>query len=256
MTTSSGGDHPRLQDPRPGPQSMARPMGKPRRETVSDLVARRSGGQRSGEQRSAVVPTGSLTGTAGGTPTPDTARSDAGTPDRNATWPEHDPEHTDGRSGDRAPGGPGALVPVAHADRNDDGTGTPGEDAPARERYPLVDTPRFASEAIHLQEFLDTAQDGNYAWNHILVVRAMNIAFAWLFTNTIARIAFAIVWSTAAFHRALAVYGIPFVVAQAVPVLPGLVMANWTPTTWGWIGGAVLVFGAATAVAAVKERTR
>ena len=269
MTASSRGEHTQLQDPRPGPRTVA-DLVKGNHVTGNhvkgDHAAQRPAVHRArtGTPQGAATPAATAGRNAGGP-----ERWETGTGPRNAEGAEPrgtgtlrdrnaaGPEHAEERSADPPEATYHAVVPVRAVDRNDERSdGADEDDPPARERYPLIDTPRFANEEICLQDFLETAKYGDYALQHVLIVRAMNVAFVWLFTNTIARITFAVVWSVASFHRAIWVYGILFVIAQAAPVVPALVVVNWTATTWGWIGGGVLVFGVATAIAAVTERRR
>lgn len=119
-----------------------------------------------------------------------------------------------------------------------------------RQRYPLVDNPRFWDEEIRLVDFLELAHRGDYNLSHIALVRAANVAFFWLVTAPLAVVAFAAVWALAALHRALLVAALLVAVAQVVPFAPFLEFSAWS---WPWVGGGVFVFGLSTLVAARAE---
>ena len=119
-----------------------------------------------------------------------------------------------------------------------------------------VAPPRFWDEAVSLRELLELARRGDYALNHLRVVRAAHVAFFWLFTVPAYSVWSAVKWALASLWRALTVVVVVMVAAQAVPVVPFLVVASWTPTAWSWLGGIVLVFGLLTAVAAAVEKRR
>jgi hypothetical protein len=125
-----------------------------------------------------------------------------------------------------------------------------------RQRYPLVDTPRFVDEDVNLRQLLLTARRGDYALCHIRGVRAANTAHSW-WASVAVTVVFALVWAFGtSFHRCLTIAAILLAAAQAVPVVPWLVIQHWTPTTWSWLGGIVLAFGVTTAVAAAVEKRR
>ncbi len=188
----------------------------------------------------------------------------SGTPGRHPDGADHDGADHDGADHDGAEGA-GAEERAHHhivvPDREHRGEVLPVEGAGAglavrRERYPLVDTPRFWAEDICLRDVLRIAKQADHNLSHIPLVRAMHIAFFWLVTAPVCIIAFGVVWALVSFHRALAIAVIVVVAAQAVPVIPWLVVSSWTATTWQFLGAAVLVFGVGSALAAAGERRR
>jgi hypothetical protein len=137
------------------------------------------------------------------------------------------------------------------------GSADADEDRSARRRYPLIHGLRFWNEEIRLRDLLHIVREGQYNLAHIPVVRAANTAFFWLVTAPVVTIAFLLLWAFAiSFHRAVTITGVVLVAAQAVPVVPWLVLSTWPPAVWQWAGGAALVFGVGTAIAAAVERHR
>lgn len=137
------------------------------------------------------------------------------------------------------------------------GSADADEDRSARRRYPLVGGLRFWNEEIRLRDLLCIVREGEYNLAHIPVVRAANTAFFWSVTAPVVTIAFLLLWAFAiSFHRAITITGVVLVAAQAVPVVPWLVVSTWPAAVWQWAGGAALVFGVGTAIAAAVERHR
>ena len=137
------------------------------------------------------------------------------------------------------------------------GSADADEERPARRRYPLIHGLRFWNEEIRLRDLLRIVREGEYNLAHIPVVRAANTAFFWLVTAPVVTIAFFLLWAFAiSFHRAITIAGVVLVAAQAVPVVPWLVASTWPAAVGQWAGGAALVFGVGTAIAAAVERHR
>lgn len=137
--------------------------------------------------------------------------------------------------------------------------GSTGTDADrsARRRYPVISSVRFWNEEIRLRDLLRIVREGDYNMAHIPVVRAANTAFFWLVTAPVVTIVFLLLWAFAvSLHRAVTIAGVLLIGAQAAPVVPWLLVSTWPPAVWQLVGGAAVVFGVGTAIAAAVDRHR
>jgi hypothetical protein len=143
------------------------------------------------------------------------------------------------------------VVSIGSADADADADGG------SPRRYPVIGSLAIWDEDIRLRDLLRIARKGDYNLSHFPIVRAANTAFFWVVTAPVVFAAFCFLYAFAvSLHRALTIAAILLIAAQAVPVIPWLVVSTWTASTWQHIGGFVVLLGVGTAIAAARERYR
>jgi hypothetical protein len=216
-----------------------------------------------------------------GTPSGTSSGTSSGTAPDSGTAQRHAHRHGTGtaparHSGteDRHDSGAGTVMPSHHqfvvpddsraaADSRADEDGVPPQET-AGVRHRLFDDLRFVNEDMaSLRNLLRFARTATYNMSHLAPVRAANIAFFWIVTAPVLTVAFFLLWAFAVrLHRALTVAVIigvlgPFANRLLDWLVPdGLDVTTWSATTWSWVGGGLLMFGVATAIALAGERRR